>query len=240
MYENNHEGKRAYVNDLLKPLLINAGLGIKDVRYLDEESPLTRLYPETVEIVNANPEKSMSVNVSADSISAMVCDVMKRVFGLDYARREEPQIEGFKNFEDIWRALRSCSTIHQFVKTIESLPRWSGDWDVKLTDHSVIAVNTYFDAMLDDTFEEEQELELEDLVFGDNADYWPYAISVDRGDGDMSLLCYAPTERSAKQLASDLVEYFGEEIDAAEVKYRCEDPDDPSPLNNMLIAKFGC
>lgn len=240
MYANNKEGKLAYVNDLLRPMLINAGLGVKDVRYLDENSPLTRMYPETVEIVNANPEKSMSVNVSADSISAMVCDVMKRVFGLDYARREGPQIKVFKNFEDIWRTLRSCSTIHQFVRTIESLPRWSGDWDVKLTDHSVIAVNTYFDAMLDDTFEEEEELEFEDLVGEDTADYWPYTISVDRGDGDMSLLCYAPTERSAKQLASDLVEYFGEEIDAAEVKYSCEDPDDPNPLNGTTIAKFGC
>lgn len=97
MYENNHEGKRAYVNDLLKPLLVNAGLGIKDVQYLDEKNPVARRYPETVEIINANPEKSMSVNVSADSIRAMVCDVMKRVFGLDYAREEEPKLKDYVN-----------------------------------------------------------------------------------------------------------------------------------------------
>lgn len=240
MYESNNEGKRAYVNELLKPLLINADLGIKDVQYLDKNSPVARMYPETVEIVNANLEKSMSVNVSGDSIRALVCDVMKKVFGLDYAREEEPQIKEFKNFEDIWRALRSCSTIHQLVKTVESLPRWSGDWDFKLTDHSVIAVNTYFDAMLDDTFEEEQELEFEDLVGGDTADFWPYIINVDRYDDEFEPLCSAPTERSAKQLASDLVEYFGTEVSAAEVKYSCEDPDDPNPLNDTIIAKFGC
>lgn len=240
MYENNHEGKRAYVNDLLKPLLINAGLGIKDVQYLDEKSPLTRMYPETVEIINANPEKSRSVNVSGDSIMAMVCDVMKRVFGLDYAREEEPQIKELKNFEDIRELLRSCSTIHQLVKTVESLPRWSGDWDLKLTDHSVIVINTYFDAQLDETCEEEEEFELEDLVGGDTANYWPYIINVDEGDGEFEPLCSAPTERSAKQLASDLVEYFGAQIDAAEVKYSCEDPEDPNPLNDEIIAKFGC
>lgn len=240
MYESNNEGKRAYVNDLLKPLLINADLGIKDVQYLDKNSPVARMYPETVEIVNANLEKSMSVNVSGDSIRALVCDVMKKVFGLDYAREEEPQIKEFKNFEDIWRALRSCSTIHQLVKTVESLPRWSGDWDFKLTDHSVIAVNTYFDAMLDDTFEEEQELEFEDLVGGDTADFWPYIINVARYDDEFEPLCSAPTERSAKQLASDLFEYFGTEVSATEVKYSCEDPDDPNPLNDTIIAKFGC
>lgn len=240
MYESNNEGKRAYVNDLLKPMLINADLGIKDVQYLDKNNPVARMYPETVEIVNANLEKSMSINVSGDSIRALVCDVMKRVFGLDYAREEEPQIKEFKNFEDIWRALRSCSTIHQLVETVESLPRWSGDWDLKLTDHSVIAVNTYFDAMLDDTFEEEQELEFEDLVGGDTADFWPYIINVDRYDGELEPLASAPTERSAKQLASDLVEYFGTEVSAAEVKYSCEDPDDPNPLNDTIIAKFGC
>lgn len=240
MYESNHEGKRAYVNDLLKPMLINAGLGIKDVRYLDEESPLTRLYPETVEIINANPEKSMSVNVSADSISAMVCDVMKRVFGLDYAREEKPQIKEIKSFGDIWAVLRSCSTIHQLVGTVESLPRWSGDWEFKLTDHSVIVVNTYFDTMLNETSEEEEEFEFEDLVGGDTADFWPYIINVDRYDGEFEPLASAPTERSAKQLASDLVEYFGDEVSATEVKYSCEDPDDPNPLNDTIIAKFGC
>ena len=249
MYESNNEGKRAYVNDLLKPLLINAGLGIKDVQYLDSETTsntlpsMQQLYPEEILVVNANPDKSILINVSGDSIAALVCDVMKNVYGLDYAREEEPEkppVKEVTNFTDIWRALRSCSTIHQLVKTVESLPRWSGDWDFKLTDHSVIAVNTYFDTMLDDTFEEEEELELEDLVGGDTADFWPYVISVDHGDGEFKTLCYAPTERSAKQLASDLVEYFGADIDAAKVKYRCEDPDDPSPLNNMLIAKFGC
>lgn len=240
MYENNHEGKRAYVNDLLKPLLVNAGLGITDAQYVDEKSPSTRMCPETVEIVNANPEKSISVNVSGDSISAMVCDVMKKVFGLDYAREEEPPVKTFKNFDDIWNAIRSCSTIHQLVKTVESLPRWSGNWDFKLTSDGVVVVNTYFDAQLDDTYEEEEELEFDDLVGGDTADFWPYIINVDKGDGDMYPLCSAPTERSAKQLASDLVEYFGAQVDAAEVKYSCEDPEDPNPLNDEIIAKFGC
>ena len=244
MYENSKEGKRAYVNDLLRPMLINAGLGITNVQYLDSETTsstlpsLKQLYPEEVLVVNANPDKSILINVSGDSIAALVCDVMKNVYGLDYAREEELQIKEFKNFEDIWRAIRSCSTIHQLVKMVESLPRWTGDWDFKLTDHSVIAVNTYFDAMLDDTFEEEQELEFEDLVGGDTADFWPYVISVDKGDGEAKPFCSAPTERSAKQLASDLVEYFGNEIERAEVKYSCEDPDDPNPLNNTIIAKF--
>ncbi|MCR5224912.1 MAG: hypothetical protein K6C34_02410 [Alphaproteobacteria bacterium] len=83
-YASNHEGKCAFVQFLLKPLLLNMDCGIKEVRYLDEKSSLTRLYPETVEIVNANPEKSMSVNVTGDSNYALVCDVMKKMFGLDY------------------------------------------------------------------------------------------------------------------------------------------------------------
>lgn len=247
MYESNKEGKRAYVNDLLKPMLINAGLGITNVQYFDSKTTsntlpsLQQLYPEEVLVVNANPDKSLLVNVSDDSISALVCDVMKKVYGLDYAREEEPEKPPAKeptNFTDIWRTLRSCSTINQLVKTVESLPRWSGDWDFKLTDHSVIAVNTYFDTMLDDTFEEEEELEFEDLVGGDDADFWPYIINVDRGDGEFKPLCSAPTERSAKQLASDLVEYFGADIDRAEVKYSCEDPEDDNPMNDKIIATF--
>lgn len=247
MYENNKEGKRAYVNDLLRPMLINAGLGIKDVQYLDSETTsntlpsLQQLYPEEVLVINANPDKSVMVNVSGDSISAMVCDVMKKVFELDYAREEESQIKEFKNFEDIREALRSCSTIHQLVKTIESFPHWSGAWYLsKLTDHSVIVTNRYFDAQLDDTYEEEEEFEFGDLVGGDNADFWPYIINVDRGDGEFEPLCSAPTERSAKQLASDLVKYFGVDIDASEVKYSCEDPEDPNPMNDRIIAKFEC
>ena len=244
MYKDNHEGKRAYVNDLLRPMLINAGLGIENVLYTDSETTsntlpaFQQLYPEEVVVINANPSKSVIVNVSGDSIRAMVCDVMKKVFELDYARDEGSQIKEFKNFDDIWNAIRPCSTIYQLVKTVESLPHWSGDWEFKLTSNGVVVTNTYFDAQLDDTYEEEEELEFEDLVGEDTADYWPYVISVDKGDGEFKPLCSAPTERSAKQLASDLVEYFGTEIDAAEVKYSCENPEDPSPLNDTIIARF--
>ena len=246
MYESNCEGKRAYVKDLLKPMLINAGLGITNVQYLDSKTTsntlpsMQQLYPEEVLVVNANPDKSILINISGDSIAALVCDVMKRVFGLDYARKEEPQIKEIKNFSDIWYALRSCLTIHQLVGTVESLPRWSGDWEFKLTDHSVIVVNTYFDTLLNEASEAEEEFEFEDLVGGDTADFWPYVISVDRYDGECKPLCSAPTERSAKQLASDLVEYFRDEVSATEVKYSCENPEDPNPLNDTIIAKFGC
>lgn len=246
MYKDNYEGKRAYVNDLLRPMLINAGLGIERVLYTDSETTsntlpaFQQLYPEEIVVVNANPSKSIIVNVSGDSIRAMVCDVMKKVFELDYARDEVSQIKEFKNFDDIWNALRACSTIHQIVETVENFPRWSGDWELKLTDHSVVVINRYFDAQLDDTYEESEELEFEDLVGGDDADFWPYVISVDRGDGEFKPLCSAPTDRSAKQLASDLVEYFGAYVDATEVKYSCEDPEDPNPLNDTIIAKFGC
>ena len=51
------------------------------------------MYPETVLITNANPAKTISVNVSGDSIGSLVCDVMKKLFGLDYAReREEDKV----------------------------------------------------------------------------------------------------------------------------------------------------
>lgn len=85
-YASDHEGKRAFVLDVLRPLLLSMDCGIEEVWYLDETNPVTRMYPETVEIVNANPEKSMNVNVTGDSKYALVCDVMKKVFGLDYAR----------------------------------------------------------------------------------------------------------------------------------------------------------
>lgn len=93
MYESNNEGKRSYVNDLLKPMLLFTGLGIINVEYLDDTSEKTRMYPETVLITNANPAKTISVNVSGDSIGSLVCDVMKKLFGLDYAReREEDKV----------------------------------------------------------------------------------------------------------------------------------------------------
>lgn len=247
MYENNYEGKRAYVNDLLKPLLVNAGLGIKEVRYSDSKTTsntlpsMQQLYPEEVLVVNANPDKSILINVSGDSIAALVCDVMKKVYGLDYARKEgpeEPPVKEVTNFNDVWTALQACSTIYQIVETVENFPRWSGDWELKLTDHSVIVINRYFDAQLDDTYEESEELEFEDLVGGDDADFWPYIINVDRGNSEFKPLCSAPTERSAKQLASDLIEYFGADIDRAEVKYSCKDPEDDNPMNDKIIATF--
>ena len=70
-YASNHEGKRAFVQDRLRPLLLSMDCGIEEVWYLDETNPVTRLYPETVEIINANPEKSMSVNVTGDSNYAL-------------------------------------------------------------------------------------------------------------------------------------------------------------------------
>ena len=83
-YMSTHYGKQAYVKDCLKPLLVNMGAGITDVEYLDDTSKKTRMYPETVLLTNANPAKTISVNVSGDSIGSLVCDVMKKLFGLDY------------------------------------------------------------------------------------------------------------------------------------------------------------
>lgn len=216
------------------------GLYLADNSRTDEDAmnALSEYFDVKVTSVHVDDHADMGVWIvyKDKEASAETSDV----FGLDYAREEKPQIKEIKSFGDIWAALRSCSTIHQLVGTVESLPRWSGDWEFKLTDHSVIVVNTYFDTMLDETSEEEEEFEFEDLVGGDTAGFWPYIINVDRYDGEFEPLASAPTERSAKQLASDLVEYFGDEVSATEVKYSCENPDDPNPLNDTIIAKFGC
>ena len=70
-YQSNYEGKARYTKDCLEPLFIGMGNGWTSVDYIVEGSQ------ENILLTNANPDKTISVNVSHDSILALANDVMR-------------------------------------------------------------------------------------------------------------------------------------------------------------------
>ena len=70
MYESTIEGKRRFVEERLAPMMKDMDSAIESVTYSKH------IDGEFVFVVNKNPDKTMKVNVSADSIKALVADVM--------------------------------------------------------------------------------------------------------------------------------------------------------------------
>ena len=72
-YESNYEGKEAYVRECLAPAIINMNQGWESVEYINNYSGRTGY--EVVLCSNKNPDKTVAVNVTCDSISALFWDV---------------------------------------------------------------------------------------------------------------------------------------------------------------------
>lgn len=77
-YESTRAGKTQFVAEKLAPMLIAMDDAWTKVEYQDDGRT------EEVIMINKNPEKNLKVNVSCDSIRAVVCDVVKAVFDLKY------------------------------------------------------------------------------------------------------------------------------------------------------------
>lgn len=85
-YDSSKEGKKRFVNDLLQPLFLNMDSWEK-ISY--ELAPVSHgLAPEGQEHVvmtHKNPDKSLVVNVTGDSLLSLTKDVMDAVFHKDEA-----------------------------------------------------------------------------------------------------------------------------------------------------------
>ena len=73
-YDSTYEGKRAFVEEKLKPMIMAMSDAVLDVFY--NRAP----YVESVIIQHKNPEKNIEVNVYGDSIAALVNDVVRAYF----------------------------------------------------------------------------------------------------------------------------------------------------------------
>lgn len=73
VYSSNIDGKRAFVADVLSPLMVQAYTGWRGAEYENDG------HRELVHLINAHGEKCKSVDVSADSVTALVLDVFKEL-----------------------------------------------------------------------------------------------------------------------------------------------------------------
>lgn len=75
-YESTYEGKNAFVEEKLKPLILSMDTAWDDVEYVHA------LGGELVTLTNKNPDKTLHVNVTCDSIRALVRDVFTAIDSL--------------------------------------------------------------------------------------------------------------------------------------------------------------
>lgn len=60
----------------------------------------------------------------------------------------------YKHINDCWSAVRQAKTADEVYDLLETFPKWSGDWDLRLEDNSFyiktyVLYNTYYDKDLD-------------------------------------------------------------------------------------------
>lgn len=72
-YKSDIDGKRAFVADVLSPLMRQACTGWYGAEYEYDG------HRELVQLINAHGEKCKSVDVSADSIQALIVDVFNEL-----------------------------------------------------------------------------------------------------------------------------------------------------------------
>lgn len=70
-YHSTEQGKRLFVEERLKPLVMSMDTCWEDIKYVNNSKQ------EIVKLINKNPEKSVDVNVACDSISALTKDVFR-------------------------------------------------------------------------------------------------------------------------------------------------------------------
>jgi len=73
-YESTYVGKRVFVEEQLKPMLMAMNDAVLDVIYYHAPGI------ESVIIQHKNPDKNIEINVAGDSISALVNDVIRAYF----------------------------------------------------------------------------------------------------------------------------------------------------------------
>ena len=71
VYTSSYEDKEQFVKDILEPMLLSFDMGFVDAKYKRVGSN------EFVSLTNRNSDKTILVNVSCDSIRALVQDVMR-------------------------------------------------------------------------------------------------------------------------------------------------------------------
>lgn len=78
-YQSTKEGKKAFVEERVKPLILSMDDCWEDVTY-----EVIKGCGEYVTLKNKNPEKTVEVNVTGDSITALVGDIFRKLEGLFY------------------------------------------------------------------------------------------------------------------------------------------------------------
>lgn len=73
VYTSSYEDKELFVKDILEPMLLSFDMGFVDAKYKRIGSN------EFVNLTNRNPDKTILINVSCDSIRALVQDVLKAI-----------------------------------------------------------------------------------------------------------------------------------------------------------------
>ena len=77
----------------------------------------------------------------------------------------------YKHIKDCWNAIAECKTALEIKALVETFPRWSGDWDLEVTEDGELAVtNTYFDDSIEDFDMDTDTFEVDLTGFEDEAE----------------------------------------------------------------------
>ena len=198
------------------------------------------MYPETVEIINVNPEKSMSVNVTGDSNYALVCDVMKKLFGLDYAREEE--VEKPKDrYKTTWERIFDMKSLGDLANFIEGCPHdFIENWYIgEMDSDSIEVVHKYHDFNKDKTVTESKEVFFDQFFAedGKTVEYWNFEIHMATINSEDKHITNAPTARTAVKFANDLLDDLKHDyqIERVWVVYQTWGDQPESPLNGQIF-----
>ena len=151
----------------------------------------------------------------------------------------------YKHINDFWNALAACKSIEELVETTGEFPNKFGAWAISDMDSDGIEItNYYYDEQAGADVEESSYYRFEDLMLGEERNFWPYIINFITSEtkGEWDVLCSAPTLEAAKKLADDLVKYvhFGDfKVYNAEVVYRPEDENDPDSDKIVYTVEEG-
>lgn len=151
----------------------------------------------------------------------------------------------YKHINDCWNALAGCKSIEELVETIGEFPNKFGTWAISAVDTDGLEItNHYYDKQMESDEEDSEYYCFEDLMLGDEQSFWPYIINAITSDtdGEWDVFGSAPTLKSAKQFARDLVKYVRSadfEVYKAEVVYRPEDENDPDSDEIVYTVEEG-
>lgn len=73
VYKNNYEGKEKFIEEVVNPLLLNSELEYSAVYY----KPKALRADEYIQLYDSNGTLKGTIDITCDSISAVIMDVMK-------------------------------------------------------------------------------------------------------------------------------------------------------------------